>query len=148
LASVINRPGVGAEICGILASKNINVESFMAFSAPGKERLDILIEVSKADLPVASYLLGGIAKDVQARGLLYPGLYVEDIATVVIRGPGLGKRAGVISKVLDLFSRHNVNVWSLLTTRAGEEAELRAWVEQRFLSEYPEALEEIKNVVV
>lgn len=147
LTSVINRPGIGAEICGILASKNINVESFMGFSAPGKERIDILIEVSKDDLPTASYLLGGIAKDVQARGLLYPGLYVEELATVVLRGPGLNKRPGIISKILELFSRHNVNVWSLITTKAGEEAEVRIWIEQRFLSDYPEALDEIKNIV-
>jgi len=147
LTSVLNQPGIGAKVCKILAEKSINVESFMTFSAPGKERVDILIEVSKEDLHTANYLLSEITKDIQAKGLLNPDLYVERLATVVIRGAGLHKRAGVILKVLELFSKHKVNVWSLITTKGIEEDEIKVWIDGRFLSEYPEALEEIKKIV-
>lgn len=146
LTSVLNRTGIGAEISDILAEKGINIEAFMAFSAPGKERIDILIEVSEEDLPVASYLLESLAKDIQARGILYPGLYVEELASLVVQGPKLYKTPGLVAKIFKLFAKKEINVWSLFATRAGDEDIIKVWVEKKILSQAPEILEEVKGM--
>lgn len=147
LSSVLNKPGIGAKICDALASRGINLESFITVSAPGKERADILIEVADEDLPEANYLLSKVAREIEAKGLLSPGLYVEELVALVIQGPGLEKRAGIAAKIFKIFSKYNVNVWAFTAKRIEEESEIKALVEKRHLNEHPEIIEEIEKIV-
>lgn len=143
LYSVINRPGIGSRICGALAEKNINIESFNVFSAPGKERVDILIEVKEDDLPEASYILREIGKEIQLHGLLQPDIFVEELVTLIVKGPTLHKRSGIAAAIFKIFSKYGVNVWSFLATRTGE---TRMWVSKEALEKHPEIIEELKDL--
>ncbi len=147
LSSVLNKPGVGAKICETLASKNINMESFITISAPGKDRADILIGVAEEDLPEATHFLSQIAKDVEAKGLLFPGLYVEELVTLVIRGIGLQKRTGIAAELLSIFSKYNANAWAFIATSIEEKAEINVLLERKHFDEHPEIIEEIKKAV-
>ena len=147
LSSVLNKPGVGANICETLASKNINIESFIVISVPGKDRTDILIGVAEEDLPEATHFLSQIAKDIEAKGLLFPSLYVEDLVTLVIQGIGLQKQTGIAARLMGIFYNYNVNVWAFIATSIEEKAEINVLLERKRLDEHPEIIEEIKKVV-
>ena len=159
LSSVLNKPGVGAKICESFALHNINIESFITVSVPGKERSDILIEVAHEDLDTANYLLTDITKEVEAKGLFSAGINVEELAKVIIRSPNLFKQAGIGAKLFGIFSKYNINVWALIATTVGKECEtvgkeceikgkeceIKVLVEKRQLDEYPEIADEIKK---
>ncbi|MBI4722650.1 MAG: hypothetical protein HY769_06605 [Candidatus Stahlbacteria bacterium] len=145
LSSVMNKPGIGAKICESLALHNINIESFITVSVPGKERTDILIEVAQEDLDMANYLLSEITKEVEAKGLLSAGINVEELAKVIIRSPNLSKQAGIGAKIFGIFSKYNINVWAFIGTTAGKEFEIKVLVEKRQLDKHPEIVDEIKK---
>ena len=152
LSSVLNKPGVGAKICESFALQNINIESFIIVSVPGKERTDILIEVAQEDLEAAHYLLSDITKEVEAKGLLSAGINVEELAKIIIRSPNLLKQAGIGAKLFGIFSKYNINVWALIATTVGKECEIKSkeceikvLVAKLQLDEHPEIADEIKK---
>ena len=147
LSSILNQPGIGAEICGVLAEKDINMLSFIQISAPGKERTDVLIEVAEEDLPEASYVLRDVAKKIQARGLLLPNVYEEKLVTVAIRDPKLQPQSGIAAKIFKIFSKYHTNVWAFVTTIIGKESEIKILVEKRQLDEHPQIIKEIEKVL-
>ncbi len=147
LSSVLNKPGIGAKICETLASKNINIKSFITISVPGKDRTDILIEIAEEDLPETTHFLSQIAKDIEATGLLFPGLYIEELITMIIRGFDLQKRAGVAAKLLNIFSKCDVNIWAFIATNTGDKAEVSILLERKSLDKHPEIIEEIKKML-
>lgn len=145
ISSVLNKPGVGAKICEVLASHNINIESFITVSVPGKERTDILIEVAQEDLDEANYLLSGVTEEIEAKGLLSPGINVEELTKVVVRGAKLSSQAGVGARVFKVFSKYGINVWALIVTSVGEQSEMKVLIEKRQLEEYPQIIDELKK---
>lgn len=142
LSSVANKPGIGAKICASLAEHDINIESLHAFSVPGKEKVDILIELSEEYLAEASYFLGRLAKEIQMQGLLYPNIYIEELLTLVISGRDFAKSPGIAAKIFHIFSTCNINIWAFSGTRAGE---MRIWVDKNTIDKSTDIFEYIKQ---
>lgn len=147
LSSVLNKPGVGAKVCEALASHNINIESLITVSVPGKERTDILIEVAQEDLDEANYLLSEVTEEIEAKGLLSPGINVEELTKLIIKTPKLAEQPGIGAKVFSIFSKHKINVWALVVTSVGDKSEMKILVEKQQIQEHPEVISEIKRTV-
>lgn len=143
LSSVVNQPGIGARICSALLKKGINIDSFNVFSAPGKERVDILIELNEKDLPEASYLLRELGKKIQLHRLLQPDLYIEELSALTVKLPAVCSYTLIAEKIFNIFASYAINVWSFITTRAGE---IRMWVSKEALDNHPEIIEELKSL--
>jgi acetolactate synthase small subunit len=147
ISSVLNKPGVGATICEALASHDINIESFVVVSVPGKERTDILLEVSRNAVEEANHLLSEITSEVAATGLLSPGINVEKLTKMIIRTPGVRQQPGMGAKMLRIFQKYDVNVWALIVTGIGNRSEIKALIESRSLADHPEIVPEIMAVL-
>ncbi|MDD5530355.1 MAG: ACT domain-containing protein [bacterium] len=142
LSSVLNKPGVGVKICTTLSEHNINIESLNVFSVPGKDKVDILVEVEETDLAEATYFLGRLAKEIQMQGLLYPNVYVEELVTIVLYGGNLAQKKGVAATIFNIFNNRNMNVWAFSANKAGE---IRIWVDKKAIEEFPNITKDLSE---
>lgn len=144
LPEVINKPGVGAKICNLLAEHKINIESLNVFSVPGKEKVDVLIEIDEKLLAKASYFLGKLAKDIQTKGLLSPNIYVEELVTIVVYGKNFAQSPGIAAIIFNVFNAYSINVWAFSGVRSNE---IRIWVGKEAVSKTPTILKELKKAL-
>jgi len=106
LTGIKDKPGVAAEILGILAENNINVDMIVQNISNDRKTTDLTYTVPKDEVDNAKELM-----DVLSNNLSYESLIVDsNIAKISIVGVGMRSNAGVASQMFDVLSKNNINI--------------------------------------
>ena len=106
LTGIRDKPGVAAEILGILAENNINVDMIVQNISNDRKTTDLTYTVPKDEVDNAKELM-----DLLSNNLSYENLIVDsNIAKISIVGVGMRSNAGVASQMFDVLSRNNINI--------------------------------------
>lgn len=117
LVSVDDRPGIVAEVFGLLADQNIGVDMIIQNAplkpgADGLAKTDLTFTVSRNDLPRVKALYGQLqlksgAVEVRAD---------EGIAKVSIVGLGMRSHAGVAATMFRILAKEGINIQAITTS--------------------------------
>lgn len=113
---VPDRPGMAAQIFGLLAEQNISVDMIIQSQRcrviDGIPRRDIAFTVSQADAQIAQLALQ------QALPTLGYGevLLDPDIAKVSVVGAGMIGQPGVAARMFDALAQHKINIQMITTS--------------------------------
>jgi len=111
LIGVPDRPGVAAELFGILGSANICVD--MIIQNVGESGTnDISFTVSKEDLDDALKTTEGAAKELNAREVRHD----RDIAKISVVGVGMKSHAGVAATMFRALAKNKINIDMISTS--------------------------------
>ncbi|MEJ1936821.1 ACT domain-containing protein, partial [Nostoc sp. NIES-2111] len=116
IRQVPDRPGMAAQLFGILAKHNISVDMIIQSQrcriVDGVPRRDIAFTVPRIDGETAQKLLTQVA------GQLGWGDVVLDsaIAKVSIVGAGMVGQPGVAAKMFDALAKHQINIQMIATS--------------------------------
>ncbi|HEY9800481.1 MAG TPA: aspartate kinase [Leptolyngbyaceae cyanobacterium] len=116
IRQVPDRPGMAAQLFGILAKHNISVDMIIQSQrcriVDGVPRRDIAFTVPRIDGEIAQQLLTQVA------GQLGWGDVVLDsaIAKVSIVGAGMVGQPGVAAKMFDALAKHQINIQMIATS--------------------------------
>ena len=106
LTGIKDKPGVAAEILGILAENNINVDMIVQNISNDRKTTDLTYTVPKDEVDNAKQLM-----DLLSKNLSYENLIVDsNIAKISIVGVGMRSNAGVASQMFDVLSKNNINI--------------------------------------
>ena len=106
LTGIRDKPGVAAEILGILAENNINVDMIVQNISNDRKTTDLTYTVPKDEVDNAKQLM-----DLLSKNLSYENLIVDsNIAKISIVGVGMRSNAGVASQMFDVLSKNNINI--------------------------------------
>ena len=109
LADVRDRPGIAAEIFGVLASGNINVD--MIVQTIGRDgKTDIDFTIPQTDVEQTKQILAPFASDVESIE------YDCNIAKVSIVGVGMKSHSGVASVAFKALANENINIMMISTS--------------------------------
>ncbi|RDU53669.1 aspartate kinase [Helicobacter sp. MIT 00-7814] len=109
IADVLDRPGIAAEIFGILAQSNINVDMIVqTIGRDGKTDIDFTIPQTEVEL--AKKVLERFKDDVESIE------YDCDIAKVSIVGVGMKSHTGVASAAFNALAKDNINIMMIGTS--------------------------------
>lgn len=112
LVGVADRPGVVAQIFGLLAEKNVSVDMIIQSpSRGGDSRTDVTFTVAKTDLSRVKDLIEQSAKEVGASVE-----YDTDIVKVSIVGLGMRSHAGVAAKMFGMLAAEGINIQAISTS--------------------------------
>ncbi len=111
LIGVPDRPGVAADLFGILGGANIGVD--MIIQNVGESGTnDISFTVSKEDLDDALQVTEGAAKELNAREVRHD----RNIAKISVVGVGMRSHAGVASTMFRALAKNNINIEMISTS--------------------------------
>jgi len=106
LTGIKDKPGVAAEILGILAENNINVDMIVQNISNDRKTTDLTYTIPKDEVDNAKELM-----DLLSNNLSYENLIVDsNIAKISIVGVGMRSNAGVASQMFDVLSKNNINI--------------------------------------
>ena len=106
LTGIKDKPGVAAEILGILAENNINVDMIVQNISNDRKTTDLTYTVPNDEVNNAKELM-----DLLSNNLSYENLIVDsNIAKISIVGVGMRSNAGVASQMFDVLSKNNINI--------------------------------------
>jgi len=106
LTGIKDKPGVAAEILGILAENNINVDMIVQNISNDRKTTDLTYTVPNDEVDSAKELM-----DKLSNNLSYESLIVDsNIAKISIVGVGMRSNAGVASQMFDVLSKNNINI--------------------------------------
>ena len=112
LVGVVDKPGVVAQVFGLLAEKNVSVDMIIQSpSRGGGSTTDVTFTVLKTDL--------ARVKDLIEQSMRELGATVEydsDIAKVSIVGLGMRSHAGIASKMFHLLAAEGINIQAISTS--------------------------------
>lgn len=109
IAGVQDRPGIAADIFGLLADNNINVD--MIVQTIGRDgKTDIDFTIPKTEVAIAQKVLERFKNDVQSIE------YDNDIAKVSIVGVGMKSHSGVASTAFRALAQDNINIMMISTS--------------------------------
>lgn len=115
ILSVLDQPGVVAQIFGSLARENIAVDMIIQGTATETAegpRTNVTFTMPKADLAQARSLIEATAISVGATGVTYD----EDIVKVSIVGLGMRSHAGIAAKMFEILAREGINIQAISTS--------------------------------
>jgi aspartate kinase len=113
VVGVEDKPGVVADLFGLIAEKNVSVDMIIQNVSHGEEkRADVLFTVSKTDLQRAKGHIEEIAKGLGAREIRYD----EDIVKISIVGLGMRSHAGVAAKMFRILATEGINIQAISTS--------------------------------
>ena len=108
---VPDRPGIAARIFGSLGTHSMVVDMIVQnISRDGYT--DISFTVPRADRRRAEEVLGAVAKEIGAQGVLAD----DRVAKVSIVGVGMRSHSGVAAKMFEVLSREGVNIQMISTS--------------------------------
>ena len=111
VAGVPDRPGIAAEICGVLAKAHINIDMIIqAGSQAGHS--DMSFTVTKGDLPKAKEVLAPVVKKLGASSLTAD----ENIAKVSLVGVGMRSHEGVAVRMFSALAGAGINIQMISTS--------------------------------
>lgn len=109
LAGVQDRPGIAADIFGLLADSNINVDMIVqTIGHDGKTNIDFTIP--RTEITLTQQVLGGF-KDAFEKIE-----YDNNIAKVSIVGVGMKSHSGVASTAFKALAQDNINIMMISTS--------------------------------
>ena len=109
IADVQDRPGIAADIFGLLADNNINVD--MIVQTIGRDgKTDIDFTIPKTEGAITQQVLEKFKDDVQSIE------YDNDIAKVSIVGVGMKSHSGVASTAFRALAKSNINIMMISTS--------------------------------
>ena len=109
IVDVADRPGIAAEIFGVLAQSNINVDMIVqTIGRDGKTDIDFTIPQTEVEL--AKNVLECFKRDVGSIE------YDCDIAKVSIVGVGMKSHTGVASIAFNALAKDNINIMMIGTS--------------------------------
>jgi aspartate kinase len=112
LVSVVDKPGVVAQVFGLLAEKNVSVDMIIQSpSRGGGSTTDVTFTVPKTDLARVKDLIEQSTKELNATVE-----YDADIAKVSIVGLGMRSHAGIASKMFHLLAAEGINIQAISTS--------------------------------
>ncbi|MFO0755536.1 MAG: aspartate kinase [Byssovorax sp.] len=118
LMGVADRPGVVAQIFGVLAAENVSVDMIiqnapLTEGAAGAEsRTDVTFTVAKTDLPRVKLAVEKLLGPISALGVRYD----EDIVKVSIVGMGMRSHAGIAARMFQILAAENINIQAISTS--------------------------------
>lgn len=109
LADVADRPGIAADIFGLLADSNINVD--MIVQTIGRDgKTDIDFTIPKTEVALTQKVLESF------KDALSSIEYDENIAKVSIVGVGMKSHSGVASTAFKALAKDNINIMMISTS--------------------------------
>jgi aspartate kinase len=112
LVGVNDKPGVVAQIFGLLAEKNVSVDMIIQSpSRGGDARTDVTFTVAKTDLARVQDLIEQTGREFGASVE-----YDPDIVKVSIVGLGMRSHAGVAAKMFGLLASEGINIQAISTS--------------------------------
>ncbi|MGO9059492.1 MAG: aspartate kinase [Candidatus Binataceae bacterium] len=111
LSAVEDRPGLAARIFGPIAAAGIIVDMIIQ-NASADGRTDMTFTVARTDLNRALELVGGIAREIGARGVRHD----DSVAKVSIVGCGMRTHAGVAARMFEVLANENINIEMIATS--------------------------------
>jgi aspartate kinase len=113
VVGVEDKPGVVADLFGLIAEKNISVDMIIQNVSHGDDkRADVLFTVSKTDLQRAKGHIEEIARGLGAKEIRYD----EDIVKISIVGLGMRSHAGVAAKMFRILASEGINIQAISTS--------------------------------
>ena len=109
LADVLDRPGIAADIFGLLADNNINVD--MIVQTIGRDgKTDIDFTIPKTEVQLTQQVLEKFKNDFGSIE------YDNNIAKVSIVGVGMKSHSGVASTAFKALAEDNINIMMISTS--------------------------------
>lgn len=111
IMSIPDRPGVAGSILGALGDKGINCP-FIVHTIDLNELDNIVICVSRGQLPIALKVLGTVKETVGAKEVVHEG----EVGMVTIFGPHFGERPGVAGTMFSALASVGINIMAISTS--------------------------------
>lgn len=111
IMSIPDRPGVAGNILGALGDKGINCP-FIVHTIDLNELDNIVICVSRGQLPIALKVLGTVKETVGAKEVVHEG----EVGMVTIFGPHFGERPGVAGTMFSALASVGINIMAISTS--------------------------------
>jgi aspartate kinase len=111
IQAVPDRPGVAARVFRALADAGVNIDMIVQNVSEGGTT-DISFTLPKTDLAAAEPILGVLAHEVGARGVVYD----SEIAKVSLVGAGMKSHPGVAADMFEALSDAGINIEMITTS--------------------------------
>jgi aspartate kinase len=106
LTGIKDKPGVAAEILGVLADNNINVDMIVQNISNDRKTTDLTYTVPHDEVKRAKILMEDLSLN-----LSYKDLIVDsNISKISIVGVGMRSNAGVASQMFRVLSHNDINI--------------------------------------
>lgn len=124
IVGVPDKPGVAAQIFGIVAEAHINVDMIIQ-NISHTAMTDLSFTVPRVDLKKAVPIIEAVAKDIDAKSVSV----TESIAKVSLIGVGMRSHSGVAAKMFEVLSREGINIMMISTS----EIKISCVIEEKYL---------------
>lgn len=111
LEGVPDRPGIAAEVFGVLGSQGFNVELVVSTGGSGG-RADISLAVSRTDQESVGRALESLREEIGARSMSMNA----NVALVSIVGQHLSTEPGIAGRMFRALSSHGINIEVISTS--------------------------------
>jgi len=111
LHSVLDKPGIAAEIFGKLGAQGFNVELVVS-GIPHKGRSDILFAVAENELDAINALLQKMKSEIGAEKVSH----TSSVALVSIAGHQLAQTPGIAARMFNALSKAGINIETISTS--------------------------------
>src|SRR5271170_6301763 len=130
-ATVINEPGVLANVAGMFAARGFNIDSLVVGRTedPGMSRMTIVVDADENTLEQVSKQLGKLVPVTKVKDFKGTAYIERDLALITVSvGP---EHRGEVIEVVNLFRAKVVDVAkeSMVLELAGKEDKIEAFVE-------------------
>lgn len=112
LIGLPDRPGIAAKLFTDIANANIVIDMIVQNVSSDGKSADISFTVAKTDLQKAFKLTESIAKELQAKEVIYR----DDISKVSIVGVGMRTHSGVAAQMFNALASHGINILMISTS--------------------------------
>ena len=106
-----DRPGIAARVFRALADAGVNIDMIVQNSS-ADGTTDITFTLPKTDLAAAEPILEQLAKETEAKGVVYD----PDIAKVSLVGAGMKSHPGVAADMFEALAEAGINIEIISTS--------------------------------
>ncbi len=112
LIGLPDKPGIAAKLFTDIANANIVVDMIVQNVSSDGKSADISFTVAKTDLQKAFKLTEALAKELQAKEVIFR----DDIAKISIVGVGMRTHSGVAAQMFNALAQHGINILMISTS--------------------------------
>ena len=111
ILGIDDKPGVAAELFGVIADNNVSVDMIVQSATPG-ERSELTFTMAKTDLERAKPIIEETAQRLGSKSIVYD----TEVTKVSIVGLGMRSHAGIAAKMFRLLAGERINILAISTS--------------------------------
>ena len=138
ISGIPDKPGISANIFGLLADKNINVDMIVQNISQDGISANITFTVPSSEINLATSVLENNLDDIKYKSLKTD----ENVSKISVIGMGMMSQSGVAQKMFKTLANNSINILAISTS----EIKISVLIDERYTNVAVKSLHEAYNL--